>query len=200
MLNWGGLCLALVSVFQAPLLRAQGEIPAPPDPVGGVPTGLDPYNAMAETFPIFVRYTKWPADRQPTAEKPLVIGVLGEDPFGDRLSKALSGQSFGTVPTVLRRYMDVASAAAECHVVFIGSANRAHLSEWLPVLSKKPILTIGEDDEFLALNGIIRFRTLETRIVFEVNQKAVEATGLSLRSELFVHASRVYGAPLENKP
>src|SRR4051812_28059903 len=46
----------------------------------------------------FVRFVDWPPSAFPDAQSPLVIGVLGEDPFGTALDDAIRGESVNGRP------------------------------------------------------------------------------------------------------
>src|SRR6266700_7057796 len=46
----------------------------------------------------FAQFVEWPARAFPGKEAPLVIGILGEDPFGNYLDELVSGEKIGERP------------------------------------------------------------------------------------------------------
>ncbi len=50
----------------------------------------------------FAQFVEWPASAFPNAETPLVIGILGEDPFGAYLDETVRGETVNDRPLVVR--------------------------------------------------------------------------------------------------
>src|SRR4051794_31583902 len=55
----------------------------------------------------FAQFVKWPSNAFPESQTPLVIGVLGEDPFGSYLDDAVRGETVNARPLVVQRYRGV---------------------------------------------------------------------------------------------
>src|SRR5258705_4625430 len=55
----------------------------------------------------FAQFVEWPAQAFPEARTPLVIGVLGEDPFGAFLDETVRGEKVNNRPLVVQRYRRV---------------------------------------------------------------------------------------------
>ena len=55
-----------------------------------------------------------------------------------------------------------------------------------------PVLTIGEEADFIQLGGIIRFYNEENHIRFEINQTAALKSNLKLSVKLLEVATAVY--------
>ena len=51
----------------------------------------------------FAPFVEWPASAFDSPTAPLVLCVVGDDPFGDLLDRAVSGQHAGKHPIALRR-------------------------------------------------------------------------------------------------
>ena len=56
-----------------------------------------------------------------------------------------------------------------------------------------PVLTVGDDTDFLEQGGIINLRTVDGRVRFEINLAQARHVGLSIDSQLLRLAQRVVG-------
>ena len=52
----------------------------------------------------FVKYVTWPPERQGTDDEPLVVGVFGQDPFGEKLEAAFKGRKASERRVWVRRF------------------------------------------------------------------------------------------------
>lgn len=138
----------------------------------------------------FARFAKWPTNAFAAADSPLVIGVLGENPFDGELEKIVAGRSVGGRTVVVKQVANVEDAKT-CHVVFIPASEQANLQRHLETLRTAPVLTIGEGPELLDVGGIIRFMIEEKKIRFEINKVQADAAGLQLDSQLLNLAKTV---------
>src|SRR5204862_199309 len=55
----------------------------------------------------FAQFVDWPPEAVPDSQAPLVIGILGGDPFGDFLDATVRGERRGARPFVVQRYQRV---------------------------------------------------------------------------------------------
>ena len=154
------------------------------------PATAPEYNIKAGFLTKFINYTTWPADRFESATSPVVIGVLGTDPFGDILDKT-AALSRGGRPLEVRRILTPADAAA-CHLVFIGKSESRHETEWIAALKQRAVLTVGESGHTIERGGIVEFVSVRNSVGFEASLPAMEQAALKLSSDMLVHARRVY--------
>lgn len=131
----------------------------------------------------FTRFVAWPPDAFPDAQAPLILGVLGEDPFGTTLGRRLEGKTVASRPLVVRRF-DELDAAKRCHVLFISSSEASRATQILARLRGQPILTVGELPELLELGGVIRFFIKDNKVRFSINERAAEQARLRISSKL----------------
>ncbi|HLP42760.1 MAG TPA: YfiR family protein, partial [Fibrobacteria bacterium] len=85
----------------------------------------------------FLQYVTWPTDSFPSRDSPIVIGILGQDPFGEAIDRVVEGRRAMGRSIEVRR-VTLEEAAAGCHVVFMAREERALLSHWLRRLRTKP--------------------------------------------------------------
>ena len=114
---------------------------------------------------------------------PITIGVVGGNPFGDSLERAVSGKVIrGRSLTV--RYFSDARDLGPCQVLFVNSPDSAFMQAIHEKLKDKCVLTIGESEQFPWNGGIIRFYDDDNKVRFEINQKAAEQAQLKISSKL----------------
>ena len=150
-----------------------------------------PYQVKAAFIYNFLKFVDWPADSVSNTNAPFVVGILGKDPFGPTLDNALMAKSVKGRPILVRR-LENENAALECQVVFISSSERRRFRQILAKTSGRPILTIGESDEFATTGGTINFVTEENRIKFQINVDAVKQARLKADAQLLNLAKIVH--------
>lgn len=131
----------------------------------------------------FAQFVEWPAGTFSDAQKPLVIGVLGDDPFGTYLDDTVRGEKVNGRPLVVERYRRLEEVKT-CHILFISRSETARLKQHLEGLKSRNILTVSEIDEFCRLGGMIQFVTEKSKIRLKINVEAAKAANLTISSKL----------------
>jgi hypothetical protein len=129
------------------------------------------------------QFVEWPAKAFVEPGAPLVIGVLGEDPFGSYLDETLRGEKVHNRPLVLQRYRRV-SEIKVCHVLFISRSETDRLEQIFASLRGRNVLTVGDAEDFITRGGMIRLVTEKNKIRIRINVDAVRAASLSASSKL----------------
>lgn len=144
---------------------------------------FDPREVKAVFLLNFSRFAEWPPDAFSGPASPLVIGVVGEDPFGRTLDDAVRGESVKGHPLAVARYRTVEEIGT-CHVLFISASEAKRYERIFAALHGRPILTIGETDGFATHGGMIRFLTEGTHIRLRINAGAARAAGVIVSSRI----------------
>jgi hypothetical protein len=131
----------------------------------------------------FAQFVDWPAEAFPASDTPLVICVLGNDPFGDALDQTVRDERLGSRPFQVRRYHSV-DEIKTCHILFINRLDGDRPEVILAGLKDRPILTVSDADGFARRGGMIRFVTDRNRIRLQLNLAATEAAHLTISSKL----------------
>ena len=144
------------------------------------------YEVKAEYLPLFAQFVKWPAASFADTNAPLVIGVLGDYPFGEALDQAVKNLS--TVDgrkLIIQRSRNVADVKS-CHVLFICKSEKDQLDQILAAVAGGggAVLTVGDTEGFAARGGIINLVLEENKVRFEINRDAATHGKLSIGSEL----------------
>jgi hypothetical protein len=124
-------------------------------------------------------YVEWP----PAAlgNGPLVLCVVGEDPFGNYLDEAVAGQQVGGRAIVIKRLKSAARESG-CHIAYVGSESRpGAVSE---ALRGSPTLVVTDSQSSSAAGGAIHFVLRDNRVRFTIDDDAAAQSGLGVSSKL----------------
>ena len=150
---------------------------------------FDEYAVNAAYLYNFAKYVEWPPGTFASADAPLLICIVGDNPFGDALA-ALSGKTVGDHPVEVR-HIPTAMGLDQCHVVFVGRAEQGRFKALLAKLARQPILTVSDISDFAQTGGIIGLVEADQRIRFDINLTATRQAHLKLSSQLLKLATIV---------
>ncbi len=148
------------------------------------------YQVKAAFLPNFARYVEWPAVAMPSAGSPLVIGIVGDDPFGGSLDAFLKGVVANGHPISLKHFRSSDSLTG-CHLVFISASEGSHVAAILQGLSGASVLTVSDIDRFSLSGGMIELRMVGNRVRFDINRDAADEAHLKISSKLLAVARAV---------
>lgn len=151
------------------------------------------YEIKAAFLYNFTKFVEWPPAAFADEKSSILICVLGENPFGRSLSDLATDRVAGRKLTVLGRKEN--QGLDGCHVLFISRSERERISEILAEVESSPVLTVADSEGFLDQGGVINFILEGSKVRFEINQQAVERTGIKISSKLMRLATRVKGGP-----
>jgi hypothetical protein len=131
----------------------------------------------------FAQFVQWPPAALPTGQSPLVIGVLGADPFGAYLDEVVRGEKIEGHPLEVRRYGRIEDVNG-CQILFISQSENDRLDRILADLKGRSILTVSEASGFGARGGMIDMVTVDHKIRLRINVAAARASTLTISSKL----------------
>jgi len=172
-LSWGGAS----SVF------SQGVTP----PAAHILTEAE---AKAAFVLNFARFTEWPEGKLPQDNKPIRIGVTGENPVADeleRLSKGFLIQGHPVEIVILEGPLDT----TQCQVIFMVDVDRGLFSRYLETRDDQTVLIVGDRPEMAGWGASVVFQPTKTRLHFVVNRKAAGARRLTFSSQLLKLAAKI---------
>lgn len=141
----------------------------------------------------FADFVQWP---EGYGDGPVVIGILGEDPFGAHIDEAALSRSLPAHEIQIRR-LDSAEEAAEVTILFISTSEADHLDSILESLRYEAVLTVSDIPGFAARGGIVGLKVEDKRVRLEINVGASARAGLVVSSRLLNLATLVDDAPGE---
>jgi len=163
---------------------------SPADAQAGDASDSSEYLIKAGFIYNFAKFVEWPSTSFPQSDSPIVIGVLGTDPFGNVLDHIVADKKIGSRGFVVRRYKwgkDLKDLR-DCQILFISASEKVHTDEVVEFVKWLPILTIGETPGFAERGGVIRFTLEDNRVRFEVNVDAAHKANLNISSRLLTLA------------
>jgi len=137
----------------------------------------------------FAKFVQWPSAAFSGQTSPLVIGILGENPFHDDLARMIQNKSVDEHPLSVMEFHSPTDAT-HCHILFISNSERNRLPEIIKSLKGTSVLTVGEMAHFTESGGMINFFMDSTKIRFEINNEAAANAGLKISSKLLALAVR----------
>ncbi len=158
---------------------------------------LTEYQIKAAYLFNFLKFVEWPGESFADPLAPMVIGVVGEDPFGDALPQVVTGKTVQGRDLVIRTYHggeDLRSA----HILFISSSERKKIPAILSSLRGTNVLTVADTDGFLDAGGMIQFLNENGRVRFAISVDATNRTKLKMSSKLLSLAKIVGGGVKES--
>lgn len=145
------------------------------------------YEIKAAMLYNLTQFVVWPASAYEAAESPVVLCVLGRDPFGRPLASVVSNKIVGGRRVEIRHVQNGAGMRV-CHILYIGSSERKLLPQVLSNLRGTSVLTVGEMSRFAARGGMIQFALEDKQVHFEINLEAASGSGLKISSRLLALA------------
>jgi hypothetical protein len=141
------------------------------------------YQIKAAFLYNFAMFVDWPEAAFVKGNAPFVICVLGTHFFENSLELLSKGKTLKKKSVIVRQISDVRDMEG-CHILFISASEKLLLPEILAVTKKRPVLTVSDLDGFYKAGGVINFISLEGKVRFDINQKAAQAAGLKISSQL----------------
>lgn len=125
-------------------------------------------------------FVDWPQSVFQASNSPIVLCLIGSDPFGAALDKAVADQRVGTHPIVVRR--DAQPGDNSCEVVFIAIPDAQQESSALHAFDGRPVLTVT--DSGAAQPGVVSFAVEKNHVRFDIDDATAAKDGLSISSKL----------------
>jgi len=131
----------------------------------------------------FAQFVEWESVAAQDPRTPLLIGILGDDPFGPFLDETVRGERLGARPFEVRRYRQLTDIET-CDILFISRSEVERVGQILAALHTRPILTVSDAEDFAKRGGMIQFFNDKNRIRLRVNLEAAQTANLAISSKL----------------
>ena len=145
-------------------------------------SNLQEYEIKVAFIYNFAKYVTWPKNTFVDKNEPLVLGILGHNPFGRHLEK-IDGKMIHDRKLTVRIINDF-HQIKECHLLYISPSESERLVEIQSLLKTEKILTISDMDNFAEAGGMIELVVRNGKIRFIINPEAAERAGLNIGSQL----------------
>jgi len=151
------------------------------------------YQVKAAYLFNFLKFVEWPDDPTKVLNGQWVIGIVGESPFGDELTQAVSGKSVQGHELQVRIFQPTEDVRT-CHILFISASEKKRLPAVLAALHGSSVLTVGDMTNFADSGGMIQFVMEDGSVRFVINVGATSQARLKVSSKLLSLARAVTGA------
>lgn len=158
---------------------------------GAVPTEAQqrvaPQEKLVAAFlyklPMFV---DWPAGAFPSPDSPIIITILGDDPFGSALADAVGGKKMDAHPFSVRRVKWAQDVEDTTHIIFLNMPTATEEETALEKLRKKAknALIASWKPGMAERGSTINFVATPDGVRLEINREAAESSGLVISSKL----------------
>ena len=149
----------------------------------GLRAQINEYQVKALFLYNFARYVEWPSHSFKAPNDPIVICVLGQNPFGRGLDEAVSGKVVDGRPFVVRQISDL-PAGGSCHILFVNWSEQKRFRSWAQKLEGSGVLTVGETRGFTAGGGVINLKLEDGKVRFEIDVDIARQQHLRISSKL----------------
>jgi hypothetical protein len=130
----------------------------------------------------FCRFIQWPDRAFSSPNEPIVIGIIGQDPFGDLLEQTVQGEVVRGRRMIVERYRRPAEIRS--HLLFVSAGEEHRLPEIFAAVGNRSIVTVGETEAFLDRGGMIALAPDGNRIRVRINPNRLRAASLVASSRL----------------
>jgi hypothetical protein len=128
----------------------------------------------------FGSFVDWPGGAFADDRQPLLICIIGHDPFGPTLDRLVAGQTVEG-RTLLVRRLPAADPDAGCHIAYLGGSSSQSVGAAAHALAGEPVFTVAES----AAPGVVaQFVLRANRVRFRLDTRAAAAARLRISSKL----------------
>lgn len=117
------------------------------------------------------KYIHWPEKSDSSSSKIYTVAAVNKDEIQDYFNDQ-DGFNIVNWPS------------ESCDVLFFNTESSRDIAAVIKRISHKPILTIGDNPEFIKMGGMINFIEYKGRIKLQVNICAAQKAGLTISSKL----------------
>ena len=131
----------------------------------------------------FAQFVEWPSTAFANDTSPVVIGILGDDPFGVVLEATLKGEVARGRKIVVKHFT-TEDDPRDCQILFISRSEAERVGALLESLKGTHVLTVSETEKFCERGGMINFIRQDQNVRLEINRRVTESAGLKINARL----------------
>jgi hypothetical protein len=165
------------------------------------------YQVKAAFLYNFVKFVDWPKEKFSDVNDPIIIGIIGKDPFGN-IFEALTDKKIKNKNVIVQRFKGFVELRRlnqqdkdafntliqnikKCHLLFICSSEASVEKDIITEFKNNSILTVGESQDFIKAGGIIGFMVEENKVRFDIDLNTCDKEKLKMSSQLLKLAKNV---------
>ncbi len=124
------------------------------------------------------RFTTWPERKTPALNLCVIGDNVVQESFATMDNKTINGKALRVINRSRLRYL------SQCQLLYVSTLKRNVLRQVLVELKYQPILTVGENKEFLKAGGMVGLENLDGKMQININLPAVEESDLVMSSRI----------------
>ena len=140
----------------------------------------------------FAMFVEWPREAFSASSAPIVIGVVGADPFGLALDQMVQDKRINNRPIVVERFK-LGDDVRRCHILFVSPTESARIGDLVHRVGAQAVLIVGDESDTVNKGGTIAFTVKNDKVGFEINLSAARRARLTISSKLLNLAQAVRG-------
>lgn len=141
------------------------------------------YSVKAAFLFNFARYVKWPKSVLGEKNAPLIVAVLGKNPFDRILEDAFKGKRVGERELVVK-YFETLDSMKDCHMLYVPQGEESGLDQVRAKYLDRPVLLVSESIAAAQRGAQIGFYIENSKVRFAINETAAKLARLEVSSEL----------------
>jgi YfiR/HmsC-like len=148
------------------------------------------YQVKAAYLFNFIRFVEWPD--APPADTPSkwTIGVVGNSPVSDELSKLVESKSILGRELQVKTFQATGNLRA-CNILFISESEKKRLPAILAGLRGSSVMTVADMEHFIDEGGMVQFVVEDARVRISIDVGATGRARLKVSSKLLALALAV---------
>ncbi|MFO0389932.1 MAG: YfiR family protein [Alphaproteobacteria bacterium] len=152
---------------------------------------IDAESVKATLITKFALDTKWPPESAITSHSKVNVCVIGDAETG-KLNKVFRSalEAFGREYALISD-VKANAVSASCNIVFIRQSEEPRIRDILAGLAGKPILTIGDMENFAQKGGMIELAFINKNVKVSINNKAAREAKFVIGADLLGIARNV---------
>lgn len=138
-------------------------------------------------------YLKFPTSvlSESDPDQNFFICILGRDPFQQNIDSAAEDEKIQGHPVKIKRLQRIQEVDG-CHLLFISDSERSRLKMLFQTLARRPILTVGDTDDFIEQGGMLKFYNDNNKIRLALDLEKVRAVDIKPSANL-LKIVKLYG-------
>jgi hypothetical protein len=155
---------------------------------------FDQYQVKAVFLFNLTNFITWPDNSDPNPPTTFTIGILGPDPFGEALEKAVKGEKkYGRAITI-RQFANLDELNQQaCDLLFINGELSTLWPQIRSIVKERGILTVSDVKGFCDRGGMVNLLASARKISIEINRVAAKRNGFEISAKLLKVARIVTG-------
>jgi hypothetical protein len=138
-------------------------------------------------------FVDWPPEALGPPDAPVPLCIVGDDPFGELLDRAVADARVAQHPLVVRRLPTVGRGSG-CRILYAAGSRAQPAAAILAAVQGEPVLTVT-DAALGGTGGIVHFLVLDNRVRFDIDAVATAENRLAISSKLLSLAVNIRSKP-----